>query len=248
MQKRWKSIAKRYFLGKFVNEVEIIAVDNKFRHRLDRSEVVPEFPGRSPTNVFGWEFPSHYYDEANPCGVWFLLMTLEDEVDVEELEKYRDWRYPVHLKVEKPTIHLSPRTDDYLLADLKYFRVSDMRVEMFSREPRVDRNRMVEMWFGGQEVDQRKIEETYYRNGYLELPERDPDWKRRIAEEKAEFYRRMEWLQYRHETRLARYRRRVSQAWSRLWRGLCRYWRRLLEAPGRLWSRLKRLAKRDKAD
>lgn len=230
IQMQWTSIAKRYFLGKFVDEVEIIAADNKFRHKLDHSAVVPEIPGISPTNVFGWEFPSSYYDEANPCGVWCLLMTLEEEVDVEELEGYRNLGYLVNLKVEKPTIHLSPNADGYLLANLKYFRVSDMRVEMFSSGPRKDPIRLVEMWFGDQEVEQRGIEETYYRNGYLELPERDPDWKRRIAEEKAEFYRRMEWLQYRHMPLRSRYRRRV------------------VEVPGRLWERLKRLAKRDKTD
>ncbi len=230
IREQWKSIAKRYFLHKFVDEVEIIAADNKFRHNLERSEVVPNFPRHTPSIVLGWEFPSHYYQESNPCGVWFLLMTLEDEVDVEELEEHRNLGYPVRLKVEKPTIHLSPRTDDHLIADLKYFRVSDMRVEMFSRGPRVNRNRMVEMWFGEQEVEQKKIEGTYYRNGYLELPVRDPDREKRITEKKAEFYRRWEWLRHRHENRLSRYRRRLS------------------EAPSRLWSRLRLLAKRDKAD
>ena len=221
MQKKWKSIEERYFLGTFVNEVEIMEMDIRSWHKLRPGAVVPEFPGCRSEISGGVEFPDSTYEEDNPCGVRYLLLSRKDQVDVDELGKKLG--HAVRLRVEKPTIHLPPDSERILLAGLKYFRVSDIWVEMWFGNP------MFVSGGSSLEEEQRKIEERHYRNGYLELPQ--PYWKRtRTDEVKEHRRRRREWLLHRHENRLDRYRRRLS------------------EAPSRLWNRLRRLAKRDKTD
>ena len=232
VQKKWKSIEERYFLGAFVNEVEIMEMDIRSWHELRPGAVVPEFPGCRSEILGGVEFPDSIYEEDNPCGVRYLLLARKDQVDVEELG--RKLGHDVHLKVEKPTIHLPPDSERIVLAGLKYFRVGEVWVEMWFGKP---------VFAPGEsslETEQRRIEETYYRNGNLNLPR--PYWQRvRTDEVKEHRRRRRQWLLHRHENRLSRYRRQVSEARSRLWR-------RVSDVPGRLWSFLRRLTKRDKSD
>ncbi len=239
MQKQWKNIEKRYFLGEFVDEVDIIDADVRSWHELAYHAVVPEFyhGGRFQ----GVEFPpsliygSDIYEKDNPCGIRYLIRVTKDAVDVERVKNMvgKD----VHLKVESPTVHLlGEYLDDGggIVANMKYFRVEGVWIEMWF----VDQVKYTLEIHGIEpsekevrrklEAQQKKIEEVYYRNGHLELPQ--PYRKRRDVERRGYERKREIWISRRYETRVSRYRRRVS------------------ETPGRLWRRLKRLVNRDKAD
>ena len=245
-----KSLAKRLFMG--VDEVEIMGEDIKSWHMLSGGAITPRFLEAHIEKSGGVEFPHPFYKEDNPCGVWYLLVIVpRGHIDIDEIGN----RLGIvdRLNVKKPTTYLSPDSQ-FVDAVLKYFHVEDESGQL-----------VIEMWYGGigpmldivggsrrkewLRKERKKIEETYYPSGSLDFPDDYINYKSRRGDEKfEEMMRRFEWLQYRHKPLRSRYRRRVSHAWSRLWRGLWRCGCRVSEVWRSLWSRLKLLAKRDKAD
>ena len=238
-----KNIAQRYFLGTFVDEAEIIDIDIRSWHELGYKAVAPDFYHGG--HFYGVEFPpsliygSTIYEEDNPCGVRYLIMVTKDSVDIGKVRRLVG--HDIHLKVGKPTVHLLGEHLDEkhgIIANLKYCRDSEVWIEMWFGDEVEYTLGMHGVEPSEEEVEeqlktqQKKIEETYYRNGLLGLPQ--PYWKRREVEREGYERKREIWISHRYETRASRYKRRVSETPRRLWS-----W---------LWSRLQRLAKRDKAD
>ena len=235
MQKKWDHIKKRYFSGEFVNEVEIMKTHIRSWHELRTGAVVPEFLNSPGLVIEGIEFPDD--SEDNPCGVWYLLMIRKDCIDADELGLDQMLGAYAPLKVKGSTIHLLSDGESNIPAGLIYFHIGETWIEMWFGETGYsghgpdNASALASLEENRKEVLEKtpeKIKEMYYPNGSLVLPK--PYWKRKMPEETEEQRKRYQWLRHRNETRLSRFRLRVS------------------EAPSRLWSRLQRLTKRNRAD
>ena len=245
VQKQLKRIAKQEYGCNFVDEVKMIDAHNISWHELKPGAVVPEFLEHLAEVSDGVEFPGVRGDN-NPCDIGLLISAPKDQVDVEKIESMLG--HLVCLEVRNRTVYLvSSRKDRNVLARLVYFRVREVKPVYDERGTLIFEGEVkIDMWFGGpaysgfpradiadsqryrlpeSDLEQKKkeIEEKHYPKGSLVLP------KSIIGEVMEDHYKHLQQLMF-PEKRLSRYRRRV------------------LEAPGRLWRRLKRLAKRDKAD
>ncbi len=231
MEKKRKRIEKRDFRGNFLDGVEIVKWDTESRHRLEPGAVEPDFMGYSPSIVDGWEFPDSAFNRDNPCGVWCMLRSYRHEADVDRISNMVG--HDVRLKIKGPTVNLLPDNEHGMDASLRYCHVGEVVVDMWFGDPQGETtyfspDSLPPTIEESRKAVQKKIEETYYRNGDLNLPQSYKE--REVAERRDYEYTQARQRLYRDLPLQSRCRYRVSEAWSRL------------------WSRLKRLAKRDEAD
>ena len=227
MENKRKSIEKRDFRGDFLDGVEIVQWDTGSRHRLEPGAVEPDFLESSRGVAGGWEFPDAAFDRDNPCGVWCLLRSYKHEVDIAKIRSMlgRD----VRLKIKGPTVHLSPDSEGGVDVILKHFHVGEWTVDMWFGDPQGDiayfpPDSLPPTIEESREEAQKKIKETYYPNGDLDLPQ---SYKERILAERRDY----------------EYMQAMQKAYRKLpLRTRCKLW------ASQKWRQVKRLAKRDRAD
>ena len=214
MREKRNTIESRFFVCAFINEVEEMQDDLRSWHQLQPGTVIPTFLTCSPSSVIGAEFPAEPDD--NPCNVRCFIAAPVRREDVESRIGHT-----VHLELRRATHHLAAHgQDDMILARLVY--VKDRR------------DGLCEMWFDDPsdflEMKQKKIEDTYYPNSSnrAELP---VSYMRLRSRENRELRRkRVEWLHYRHEGPMARFRRKARDICTKTGGILLSVWRKLRPA------------------